>query len=280
MHFDDRVAVVTGGASGIGLGIVRALSKRGMKLVIADLDEQGVRRAVAETVDAGGEAIGQICDVSDPEAMHSLADATLSQFGAVHVLCNNAGVGLPTPAHKMNLSDWRWIIEVNLWGAINGVNAFLPHLEKAEQAHINTTSSLAGLIAPEFMGAYAAAKHGCIGFMTSLERELRVRQSAVRTSVLCPAAVDTNISRTSVLHRPDARQAKDAHRGDRDKGKSIQASLSKGMSPDKVGEILADAISKERFWVMTHPELFKELTAQVDALVSDQTLTTANVGLN
>lgn len=279
MNFEGRVAVVTGGGSGIGLGIVRALAKRGMKLVIADLSEPALEAAVAEVAGQSGEAIGQICDVSNLEAVQALAETTLSQFGQVNVLCNNAGVGLPTPAGKMNLDMWRWIIEVNLLGPINGVSAFLPHIEESGEGHISTTASLAGLIAPEFMGAYAASKHGCVGFMASLERELRVRNSPIRASVLCPAAVNTNISKNSVTHRPARKDAPPQAQKDREKGKSIQASLTQGLDPDLVGETLARAIAKEQFWVMTHPELFSELERQLQSLITDHTLTKANVGL-
>lgn len=279
MNFEGKVAVVTGGGSGIGLGIVRALAKRGMKLVIADLNETNLKTAEAEINENGGEAFAQICDVSDIEAVQALADATLSRYGQVNVLCNNAGVGLPTPFAQIDLDVWRWIIDVNLWGPINGVQAFLPHIEKAGAGHISSTSSLAGLIAPEFGGAYAAAKHGCIGFMTALERELRSRNSPIHASVLCPAAVKTNISRNSALNQPTNKSVSRQEKVGRDKGQSIQSSLSQGIDPDLVGEQLADAISREKFWVMTHPEMFDELARQMQALVTDQTLTKANIGL-
>ena len=126
MEFHDRVAVVTGGASGIGLGMVRSFVRRGMKGVIADLDDGALTHAEKEVLDAGGEAITQRCDVSKLSDIEALADTAINRFGRVNVLCNNAGVGIPTPVTNMKLEDWKWIMDVDLWGPIYGVNVFLP----------------------------------------------------------------------------------------------------------------------------------------------------------
>ena len=275
MEFQNRVAVVTGGASGIGLGMVRAFAKRGMKLVIADLDEAALDRAVEEVVAGGGEAVGQLCDVSDREAVQALADKAIASFGKVNVLCNNAGVGIPTPVKNMKLSDWKWILDVDLWGPIYGVEIFLPLIEEAGEGHINSTSSMAGLISSARMGAYNVAKHGVVALMAATERELRASKSPITASVLCPGPINTNISFNSVTYRPG--KAKPAADGEKsgETARAIQASLEQGMDPNEVGELVADSIAEKKFWILTHPRWSKAVQKQLDALVEDQSLTRA-----
>src|ERR1700694_3910215 len=134
---EDRVAVVTGAASGIGLGIARAFSDAGMKVVLADVREEPLQQAAAELRDAGAQAIALRTDVTRLEDVEALAAAALDAFGAVHVLCNNAGVGLFTPLAKTTMDDWRWTLNVDLWGPIHGVTTFLPIIEREDEGHIN-----------------------------------------------------------------------------------------------------------------------------------------------
>ena len=271
--FNERVAVVTGGASGIGLGMARAFAGRGMKLVIADLDRAALDAAVAEFEGKGTPVLGQLCDVSKLEEVQALADRATEKFGAVHVLCNNAGVGIPTSACNLKLEDWKWILDVDLWGPIYGVKVFLPLIEAAGEGHINATSSMAGLIAGQMMGAYNVAKHGVVALMASTERELRARKSPVRASVLCPGPINTNISRHSVEFRPGRSKPRaDGEKAGKLAG-NIQAALEQGMDPDAVGELVADAIAAEKFWILTHPRWAKAAQKQLDALRDDQTLT-------
>lgn len=273
--FENRIAVVTGGASGIGLGMCRAFAARGMKLVIADLNEPALGEVVSGFRRAGVSAVGMRCDVARLEDVEALAKLAMDEFGAVHVLCNNAGVGIPTSARDIRLEDWEWILNVDLWGPIHGVKVFLPIIEAQEEGHINSTSSMAGLISSQMMGAYNVAKHGVVALMAALERELRAKKSPVRASVLCPGPVNTDISRTSVTHRPGrAAPAADSARAGR-VAAGIQAALEQGMPPDEVGELVAEAIAAEKFWVLTHPHWAKAVQKQLDALVADQSLTKA-----
>lgn len=279
--FEDRVAVITGGASGIGLGMARSFAKRGMKLVIADLDQAAMSAVEAEFRAQNVEVVTQRCDVSKHEEVEALAKTAMDTYGAVNILCNNAGIGIPTPTNKMKLKDWKWIIDVDLWGPIYGIEAFLPLIEQQEEGHICSTSSMAGLIASGKMGAYNVAKHGVVALMATLERELRARKSAVTASVLCPGPINTKISSHSLEYRParedGASQApKSPKAGGQNTGDKIQAMLEEnGMDPDEVGEIVVDAIENDKFWVLTHPRWAKTVGKMVDAMREDQTLTRA-----
>jgi NAD(P)-dependent dehydrogenase (short-subunit alcohol dehydrogenase family) len=196
-----RVAVVTGAASGIGLGMVRAFTAAGMNVVAADLRADSLDAVVTELRADGHDVVGVPTDVSQRADVEALAEATLDTFGAVHVLCNNAGVGIFSPIAKTTLDDWEWVIGVDLWGPIHGVSVFLPLIEQQDEGHINSTSSVAGLIAGGAAGAYNVAKHGVIALMATLERELRAAKSPVRASVLCPGAVNTGIGANSIESR-------------------------------------------------------------------------------
>ena len=273
--FSGRTAVITGGASGIGLGMARAFAGRGMHLVLADLDSALLKRAEQEFADAGVEVVTQACDVSKLEEIERLAELTLERFGGLHVVCSNAGVGLPTSARNMKLADWEWIINVDLWGPIYTVKTFLPLLEEQEVGHINATSSMAGLISSQMMGAYNVAKHGVVALMAATERELRAKKSHVRASVLCPGPINTNISQHSVDFRPGGGKPKgDSKKAGKLAG-NIQAALEQGMQPDEVGELVLSAIEQEKFWILTHPHWSKGVQKQLDALIDDQTLTRA-----
>jgi len=270
--FLGRTAVITGGASGIGLGMARSFAGRGMQLVLADLDEELLKAAEKEFSAAGTSVVCQVCDVSKLEDVELLAEVTMDRFGAVHVVCSNAGVGIPTSARNVKLADWEWIINVDLWGPIYAVKTFLPLIEEQGVGHINATSSMAGLISSQMMGAYNVAKHGVVALMAAVERELRAKKSNVRASVLCPGPINTNISRHSVDFRPGRGKRK----GDSEKaGKlagNIQAALEQGMHPDEVGELVANAVEQEKFWILTHPHWSKTVQKQLDAMVNDQTL--------
>lgn len=275
MECNGKVAVITGGASGIGRGMARAFADAGMKIVIADLDEPMMAATADELVARGTEVITQRCDVSKLKDVEALAAVAIGQFGAVHVLCNNAGVGIPTPTNNIRLDDWRWILEVDLWGPIYGVKTFLPIMEEQGVGHINTTASLAGLIGGGFMGAYNVAKHGAVALMATLERDLRGRKSPVHASVLCPGPINTDISRHSVTYRPSKAKPKANSEAEGRAGANVQAILETGMDPDEVGRLVLEGIQKNTFWMLTHPNFSKVLTRQLEALIADGSLTKA-----
>ncbi|MDH3682810.1 MAG: SDR family NAD(P)-dependent oxidoreductase [Acidimicrobiia bacterium] len=270
--FNGRVAVITGGASGIGLGMARAFAGAGMKLVLGDLDTEALDAVTEELTTAGAEVVGRRCDVSQPSEIEALADRAIDTYGGVNVLCNNAGIGIPTATHKMKLDDWRWIIDVDLWGPIYGVHTFLPLIEEQGEGHINATSSMAGLIAGGMMGAYNVAKHGVVALMATLERDLRGRKSPITASVLCPGPINTNISRHSVQYRPGQAKPKADGETSGKVASSIQAILERGMDPDEVGRLVLEAIGSGQFWILTHPRWTKTLQKQLDAMNDDWSL--------
>ena len=274
-EFSGRTAVITGGASGIGLGMARSFAKRGMRLVLADLNEELLQAAEQEFSAAGVDVVSQICDASKLEEDERWAETAMDRFGGVHVVCSNAGVGIPTSARNVKLSDWEWIINVDLWGPIYAVKTFLPLIEAQGEGHINATSSMAGLISSQMMGAYNVAKHGVVALMAATERELRAKKSNVRASVLCPGPINTNISRHSVDYRPGRGKPKNDNEKAGKLAGNIQSALEQGMHPDEVGELVANAIAEEKFWILTHPRWANAVQKQLDAMVNEQTLTRA-----
>ncbi len=271
---NGKIAVITGGASGIGLGMARAFAGAGMKLVLADLDDAARDAAITEFRAAGTDAVGMHCDVSVHEQVQALAALATETYGGVHILCNNAGIGIPTATHPMKLSDWRWILDVDLYGPIYGVEVFLPIMEAQGEGHINSTSSMAGLFAGGFMGAYNVAKHGVVALMATLARDLAGRKSPVTASVLCPGPINTNISRHSVAYRPGRAKPKADSAGAGQAAAGIQKMLEEqGMNPDEVGTLVLNAVRSGQFWILTHPGMAKIITKQVSALAAEGRLT-------
>ncbi len=260
--FAGRVAVITGGASGIGLGLARRLGAEGMHVVIGDVERPALDAAVADLTAAGVDVVGVSCDVTDADQMQSLADTTMDRFGAVHVFCNNAGVGGGGLSWETPLSMWDWVLGVNLWGVIHGIRSFVPILVQQDAAHIVNTASVAGLVAAPMMGPYNASKHAVVALSETLHHEFAIVGTAARVSVLCPGWVRTNIA-TSERNRPapaGAGSASDA--GDvvgmdaeqqTELGRQVLAGMiANGMQPDDVAAQVVDAIRAERFWVLTH----------------------------
>jgi NAD(P)-dependent dehydrogenase (short-subunit alcohol dehydrogenase family) len=194
--FEGRVAVVTGAASGIGFALAERAGREGMSVVMADIEPNALEAAAAKLGERGVRTVPQVCDVSNPEAVGALADRAYAEFGAVHLLCNNAGVMTKElPVWEVDPKDWQWTFNVNLWGVINGIRAFVPRmLAGGDEGHIVNTASMAGLITGRAGNAvYDASKHACLSLSETLYRDLVVRQTKVSASVLCPGAVLTQI---------------------------------------------------------------------------------------
>ena len=264
-----RVAVVTGAASGIGKALALGFAGEGANVVLADIEEAPLRAAEAEIADLGVEALGVITDVTDAESVGALAQATIDRFGAVHMVCNNAGVGGGGLIRNQQLVDWKWVVDVCLWGVIHGVHHFLPHLIEAEESHIMSTASVAGLMSVPGLGPYNAAKYGVVAIMETLHLEMqRDRNADVGVSVLCPGVVRTNIA-TAQRNRPEElrRQRRQRPEGEapsetaaaRRRNANIAAALERGMDPSQVAAKVIEAMYERRFWVLSHPELLAEV---------------------
>jgi NAD(P)-dependent dehydrogenase (short-subunit alcohol dehydrogenase family) len=242
----DRVAVVTGGASGIGRALCLAFARAGARVVVADLDEASMAETVRGVEQAGSQAIAVRTDVSQRAAVDALADAAFATWGAVHVLCNNAGIALWGPTHTATQEDWEWAIGVNLWGVIHGVAAFVPRMvAQGQGGHVVNTASMAGLIASEGLGVYNTTKYAVVGLSETLQKDLR--RYGIGVSVLCPMGVKTRI-RESDRSRP-ARLARTAS----EKGEAVEL-IGRYLDPDQVAGMVLRAVRGNQLYVITHEE--------------------------
>jgi NAD(P)-dependent dehydrogenase (short-subunit alcohol dehydrogenase family) len=249
---NGKVAVVTGGASGIGNALARRFASEGAQVVVGDIEADALERAVAELRASGAPAVGIVTDVTDPAQMQALGDAAVERFGGVHVFCNNAGVGGGGLSWEMPLSTWEWVIGVNMWGVIHGVRTFVPLLMQQAEAHIVNTASVAGLVAAPFMGPYNASKHAVVAISETLHHELAMVAPQVKVSVLCPGWVNTKIAESG-RNRPEHLQEDDAV-ADGEGAELLRGLIEKGMPPEEVAGKVRDAMRDERFWVLTHDD--------------------------
>ena len=198
----NRVAVITGGASGMGRAFSQRFAEAGMKVVVADVEAPPLEETVEQLSDSGAEIIGIVCDVSDHSAVLELKTRTEEAFGPAQVVCLNAGVGAGGTLAETTLSDWKWVVDVNLWGVVHGVDVFLPGLRERNEGHIVFTASVAGHYSFPRLGPYAATKYGVVAIAETLHAELREEASAVGVTCLCPGLVSTNIF-DSERNRPE-----------------------------------------------------------------------------
>lgn len=249
---EGQVAVITGGASGIGLALAEALGARGLAVVIADI-QQDTLDAAAETLSASGiDVLAVRCDVTSEQSVNDLADASFGWKGHVDVVCNNAGVVHFGPAFE-DLDSWRWVIDVDMWGVIYGCLAFTPRmLESGRPGHIVNTASTAGILGFSRIASYVAAKHAVVGMSQSMYFELE--PTDVGISVLCPGVVTTNIN-TSERNRP----------GTDPTSVELQpfgTDRTEAMTPAQVSDIVIAAIEADQFWILPH-EHYGELALEV-----------------
>ncbi len=236
-----QVAVVTGGASGIGLALARAFGAQGMRLMLGDIEAKALATAGDTLRVDGFDVETHVVDVSSATAVDEFAAASYAAFGAVNILCNNAGV---VARHDSwgSLDDWNWVLGVDLWGVVHGVHSFVPRmLEAGEPGHVVNTASVAGLLGFPGIASYTAAKHAVVGLSTSMHHELATK--AVGVSVLCPGLVATNIV-NSERNRPGIDPAI------ADADNPSYAMTGEALPPDAVADEVVAAISSDRFWVL------------------------------
>jgi NAD(P)-dependent dehydrogenase (short-subunit alcohol dehydrogenase family) len=250
----DRVAVVTGGASGIGRALALLFAREGAHVVVADLDEAGMAETVAGVARAGRRGLAVTTDVSRLADVEALADRAFGEMGTVHVVCNNAGVALWGGLESVSHQDWEWAMGVNLWGVIHGVEAFVPRMVAQKQpGHVVNTASMAGLIASQGLGVYNTTKYAVVGLSETLQKDLRGYDIGV--SVLCPMGVHTRI-RQSERNRPAAlRNAAAAREGAPAAREGTPVELiGRYLPPEHVAERVLRAIYANRLYVITHEE--------------------------
>jgi NAD(P)-dependent dehydrogenase (short-subunit alcohol dehydrogenase family) len=255
--FSDRVAVITGGASGLGLAMARRFAREGMKLVLADVQQDALSKAVNEFESLKVPVIGVRTDVSKAADVEALARKTLDAFGAVHVLCNNAGVAPGGAVWENSTADWEWVLGVNVMGVIHGVRVFTPIMLKQDtEGHIVNTASVAGLLSLPGMGIYCVSKHAVVTLSECLHHDLVERGSKIRASVLCPAYVPTGISdseRNRPAHLRDNRPKSEEEIA---RDEQLRHAVKSGrINAEQVADAVFSAIEQERFYILTHQKI-------------------------
>ena len=277
--FKGRVAVVTGGASGIGRAMAERFAQEGMAVVLADFERDALKAAETELRQREHKVLSLWTDVSNEDSVQGLAETVRREFGAVHVLCNNAGVvaesdlGMQNPRRLWDLSikDWQWTFNVNFWGVVHGIRAFVPGMvERNEDAHIVNTASIAGLTSGAALPIYGASKHAVVRITEALHFQLQQMQSKVKVSVLCPGGVRTRITSAS-RNRPEAlRNEGDtpsiewAQRSD-----ELWSQRSATMEPSEVADKVWRAVQDERFYIRTHDGSEEGVRRRLEAILAD-----------
>ena len=260
-----KVAVITGGASGIGRAVADKAAAEGMRIVLGDIEAGPLKLAVDDMPSTGAEVLGVVTDVSDRASVEALRDAALERFGAVHLVHNNAGIGLGGPIWEVTEEDWRWILGVNLWGVIHGVATFTPLLLEQGEGHIVNTASIAGLIVAPFLGPYNATKQAVVAISETLFKDLQTVAAPVGVSVLCPGFVQTRIAE-SERNRPEWAPDRDVEGAEELRG-VVQDMVDGGIAPTTVADRVIDAVRTNTFYILTHPELDGAITTRFEDIV-------------
>ena len=269
----DRVAVITGGASGMGRAFAQRFAEAGMKVVVADVEAPPLEEAVDQLSDFGAEAIGTVCDVSDHSAVLELKHRTEEAFGPAQLVCLNAGVGAGGTLAETTLSDWKWVVDVNLWGVVHGVDVFLPGLRERNEGHIVFTSSVAGHYSFPRLGPYAATKYGVVAIAETLHAELREEDSAVGVTCLCPGLVSTNIfdserNRPEILTNPTPNAPPEEELAMREA--FLEWVRANALAPSEVAEMVHRSVLNRTFWLFTDEEHLPAITARHAAIVREE----------
>lgn len=257
--FQEKVAVVTGAASGIGRALAERCAMEGMKVVLADVEEQALLQTSRDLASQGAEVLAVQTDVSQAAEVERLAKTAFETYSAVHLLFNNAGVGAGKSAWESTLADWEWVLGVNLYGVIHGIRSFVPRmLESQTEGYIVNTASIGGLTSGPGLSVYMASKHAVVSLTETLACELTLAEARIGVSVLCPGFVSTHIQ-ASERNRPvrlqndpdEQKLSEEVQKG----VETLQLAIQKGMSPSLQAEVVFEAIREERFYI--YPPSFK-----------------------
>jgi NAD(P)-dependent dehydrogenase (short-subunit alcohol dehydrogenase family) len=261
--FQDKVAVVTGAASGIGRALAGKSAQEGMKVVLADIEESALKQAEEELKASGAQVLAVRTDVSQAGDVESLAKLAFATYGAVHLLFNNAGVVAGMSVWESSLGDWQWVLGVNLWGVIYGIHSFVPRmLAQGSEGHIVNTASASGLVSSAGAGIYKVSKHGVVTLSETLALELATRGAKLKASVLCPEWVNTRMA-DAERNRPQALQnAPEEQHMSPETAAMVEVARQlgqAGLAPSQVAEMVFDAIRQEKFYILTNPQHTKQL---------------------
>lgn len=270
-NLEGKTAVITGAASGIGRAFAERFAAAGMNVVLADVETPRLEEAEAAVQAAGVEVLAMATDVADAAAVDALRDRALERFGRVHVVCNNAGVaGSMGGGGAVELADWQWVMGVNFWGVVHGHRSFLPHLLDHGDGHIVNTASMAGHLPGH--SAYSASKWAVVGITEGLFQSLRMQGATIGVSCLCPGWVNTDIG-VSQRNRPEW-AAPPALAEPNELAEAAQAfvadQLRHGMAPERVADLVHDAVVERRFWVFTDPRMVASLEARYQAVLQGE----------
>jgi NAD(P)-dependent dehydrogenase (short-subunit alcohol dehydrogenase family) len=255
----DRVAVVTGAASGIGHAMAERFAAEGMKVVLADIEEAGLASAEKALAAKGATTLGVVTDVSDAASVDALAKRCVDAFGAVHVVCNNAGVFAAGYCWEMPLDEFRWLMDVNQWGVVHGIRSFVPiMLEQDSEAHIVNTASMAGVTTLPYVAAYHMSKHSVLALSECLHHELAALGSKIKVSVLCPELINTQIHRAARNRPVRESSLEDTPSTARDLVmQAISAGVVEGLPPSEMADRVVRAIHDERFYILSEDEFWQ-----------------------
>ncbi len=273
-EFKDKVAVITGAASGIGRAIAERCAQEGMKVVLAGINEANLAQVEQDLKATGATVLSTRTDVSKASEIEKLAQKTLNAFGAVHLLFNNAGVTAGTTIWESTLADWGWVMGVNLWGVIHGIRIFVPIMLKQEnECHIVNTASLTGLISGSGAGVYKVTKHGVVSLSETLSCELAEQGAKIKGSVLCPAFVNTRIIDSGRNRPAELRNAPHSEPMSPEieaRRQALRQAVRTGMAPEQVAEHVFDAIRNERFYILTHPDLKPRIQKRMEDILQER----------
>jgi NADP-dependent 3-hydroxy acid dehydrogenase YdfG len=272
-NFKDKVAVITGAASGIGRGLADYCAQQEMKIVLADVEEKALSHTESEVKSNGTDTIAVVTDVSKIDDVKSLAQKTIEAYGRVDLLFNNAGVATGSSIWESSINDCQWVIGVNLWGVIHCIHEFVPiMLGQGTPCHIVNTSSMAGFTTYHPSALYQLTKHGIVALSEQLHHDLKIRGADIKVSVICPGAVNTNImdaerNRPKIYLNDLSPGAQNPEPDEMEK--SFREMIKAGMPPPMLAEIVFEAIKKEKFYIFTHPEMKPLIQLRMEGVMEE-----------